>query len=580
MKKIYMAGLIGASVLFSGCGGSSGSSSVDEVIDNNPVTPTVISDTTTVQVVRGPVLGAIVKDNSGKVASSEGNGYYKFTGSVIYPIVSSGGIIDVDRDGTVSPGDVRNDLNMTTTSGNVLTMVTTYEADSKTKSMIDSVAQTLNIATADLHLKTPLDSTAIEAMSNVLYKYAQDNNVTTESFTQIENEIKTEFESYTDSHDSQKVEQELISTIVSEDKVTELKAEDIESEVKKINDDYAAEYATANNEYEIENGDTEYADNTSTSEHYQGVNCASCHGSVSSISTKSILLRDDDNENENDSENENENDSENENENDSESGESGENQFTSGATIFSKLNASNSDSAKYANNYSLRLVLENTGAIINYSIGRGTGNVNTTFNTGTVNSYTAQVINTQGSVVNSSATNSHDISRLDCNSCHTSSGTNDAPGRIVSFDYSGSLTTVANAVTGTTTPATPVTPPVVTEPTVPVTPVTPPVVTEPTVPATPATPATPTVVVKSFANDVMPIFNNCTGCHSTSSNRTFQVSTTSATYVNIQNIINTTVAENSYLLQKGSDQLSHDGGNAIGSTTNYNTIRDWITEGA
>ena len=560
MKKIYMSGLIGASVLLSGCGGASGSSSVGGV-QNNTGTSTTSSSTTatqkkttTIQVVRGPVLGAIVKDAQGKVATSQGEGNYTFTGNVTYPVVAIGGIIDVNRDGIVGPGDVKNDLNMTTTSGNVITMVTTYEADPKTKSMIDSVAKTLNIATADLHTKTPLDSTKIEAMSNILYKHAQDNNVTTDAFTQIGNEIKTEFTSYTGSHDSQKVEQTLISTLVNENKVTQLKPEDIKSEVQKIN----SGYATAYNNYEKENGDSGYADNTTSSGHYQGVSCASCHGITGSVNTKSFTLR--------------------------EGSEGGENQFTSGATIFSKLNASDSDSAKYANNYRVRLVLENTGAIINYRTGRGTGNVNSTFNTATVNSFTAEVLDPTGKVVNKSITNSHSIGRLDCNTCHTSSGAYNAPGRIVTFDYSGSLTTVAAAVTGTTTPATTTpatTTPATTTPATTTAPTTSTTTTSTTTTTpTTTTPTTPTVAAKSFANDVMPIFNNCRGCHGTSSGRRFQVSTTSATYSNIQALINKTVAENSYLLQKGSNQLSHTGGNAIGSTANYNTIRDWINEGA
>ncbi len=128
----------------------------------------------------------------------------------------------------------------------------------------------------------------------------------------------------------------------------------------------------------------------STSDHHQGVNCAQCHSG-------------------------------------------GENAFTSGASIFSTLNAGNS-TEKSADNYSLRLVLAQSGSKINYSTGRGSGNAHATFNAG-VARYTAQVVDAQGNVVNSSATNSHDSSRFDCNRCHTSSGVNGAPGRIVSFKY-------------------------------------------------------------------------------------------------------------------------------------------------
>ena len=88
------------------------------------------------------------------------------------------------------------------------------------------------------------------------------------------------------------------------------------------------------------------------------------------------------------------------------------------------------------------------------------------------------------------------------------------------------------------------------------------------------------VANKSFANDVMPILNLCAGCHYSGSGRIFQVSNTAGTYTNIQQLINITTPENSLLLQKGSAQISHDGGAALRTWTNYNTIRDWISQGA
>ena len=225
----------------------------------------------------------------------------------------------------------------------------------------------------------------------------------------------------------------------------------------------------------------------STSDHNQGVNCAQCHS------------------------------------------------FTSGATIFTSLNAGNSAS-KAADSYSLRLVLAQSGSQINYSTGRGSGNAHATFNAG-VARYTAQVVNAQGSVVNSSATNSHDASRFDCNRCHTASGANGAPGRIVSYKY-----------------------------------------TRPTATTTSTTTTTTTTVAKSFAKDVLPILtSNCKGCHG--SRGRFSITSSSTPYAGVTPFVSASSPTNSRLIQKGSGNLGHGGGRQL-TSAEFTTIRDWISQGA
>lgn len=263
-------------------------------------------------------------------------------------------------------------------------------------------------------------------------------------------------------------------------------------------------------QYEGSDDDSNYVSSTNISYHNQGQNCLACHS------------------------------------------------FTSAGTVFTKLNAQNSDGTAYAGGHSIRLVLQYTNQVINYNPARGTANTYSQFNAGSVNSYTAQVVDAQGNVVNESIANSHDLTRLACNSCHTSTGASGAPGRIVSFDYYGTLSAPVTTTPVTTTPVT-------------TTPVT-------TLPVT-TTPSTTTI---SFANDVMPILTtNCKACHGSSGN--FSVTTASATYTNIQGFggINTASPTSSSLLLKGSGQVSHGGGSQISSTsTGYATIRDWIAAGA
>jgi hypothetical protein len=103
--------------------------------------------------------------------------------------------------------------------------------------------------------------------------------------------------------------------------------------------------------------------------------------------------------------------------------------YLSGGTVYTQIDGSSSDT--YANGYIIRALLD-TGLTIDYNDGRGTGNSysdNSALSSDY--SFTAQVLDSNGNIVNQSATNSHTTSsNLNCNSCHTVSGDNGAPGRI------------------------------------------------------------------------------------------------------------------------------------------------------
>jgi len=84
-----------------------------------------------------------------------------------------------------------------------------------------------------------------------------------------------------------------------------------------------------------------------------------------------------------------------------------------------------------ANGYRIQLQMAN-GSNITFVSGRGTGNSNIqTANIATTDKFTAKVINSTGGVVKTSGTDTHDGTRLNCNSCHASTPTGGAPGRIV-----------------------------------------------------------------------------------------------------------------------------------------------------
>lgn len=120
--------------------------------------------------------------------------------------------------------------------------------------------------------------------------------------------------------------------------------------------------------------------------------------------------------------------------------------FTSGGTIFKNLNAANYAETEAADAYNIQLRLE-SGKILHYHKGNGYGNRLYNGDEGAINSFTPQIVDAQGNVVNQSRQNSHNVGRLACNRCHTQNGLNGAPGRIVNYDVNHNLATQTNLST-------------------------------------------------------------------------------------------------------------------------------------
>jgi hypothetical protein len=134
---------------------------------------------------------------------------------------------------------------------------------------------------------------------------------------------------------------------------------------------------------------SEYTDSNS-SLHNQGKSCLSCHGSTTVSDYR----------------------------------------FTSGGTVFTTIDAADDNTSAYATGYLIQLTMSSGGEVITYLPRLGCGNSHTLTSIDT--SFTAQVVDENGTVVNWSGTD-HGIGRLDCNSCHTAEGTRGALGRITNF---------------------------------------------------------------------------------------------------------------------------------------------------
>lgn len=196
--------------------------------------------------------------------------------------------------------------------------------------------------------------------------------------------------------------------------------------------------------------------------------------------------------------------------------------FYSGVTIFTKLDATQPQ--EYAYGYTIRIALSN-GQTFDYETKekRGTGNAYSEDSRLLSYHFTAHVVDPSGSIVNSSMIHSHTPSRLACNTCHTASGNNGAPGRVASQPVVSPVIAPIDALT--------------------------------------------------FVDDVLPILtNNCQVCHGSNV-------TTYSSLIGFGGI-NSTHPDSSLVLQKASGSVSHVGGTILSTTSSeYMTIREWIVEG-
>lgn len=111
--------------------------------------------------------------------------------------------------------------------------------------------------------------------------------------------------------------------------------------------------------------------------------------------------------------------------------------FTMAGTVFTVVNAAGGNETNAANGHTVNLKRASDGAIIAAAGGaRGIGNF--AWNGSISEPFFAQVLAPNGTVVNKSST-VHAASSLNCNSCHSQTGTTTiaggvvAPGRIVNY---------------------------------------------------------------------------------------------------------------------------------------------------
>ena len=148
-----------------------------------------------------------------------------------------------------------------------------------------------------------------------------------------------------------------------------------------------------NNDNSDDDKENEDKSNQNKDTHFQGESCKKCHATTGSVEIQN------------------------------------DEKFEGGATIFTFLNAKDKNIQKVAKGHTIKLIYKDGSIDIFETEEAGDGNAY--LPTLKDQFFTTNVLDKNGNVVRSSATNSHDKTRMNCNGCHTSEGINGAPGRII-----------------------------------------------------------------------------------------------------------------------------------------------------
>lgn len=271
MKTSVLAIASVAAVLMIGCGTTSD------------------SETTDITVERGPLLYATVTDANGEEATMRSGGVYRFAKTPVYPVTSRGGVIDVNRNNVVDEGDVvATNLKLQAAEGDAATIVSTLAVNPETKAML---RDEFNLTEARLYHETPSSDKTVAAVSDEVYKYCMENNISDPATLSLQvmqtlrTQIAARIEAYeADGRDPGEREQALIQNELALEVLTQTQAEIIENQMIDLFTGSASSGSSASEGYQYEQGDEHNASASS----YSSAASQSSETNASSSSTASL----------------------------------------------------------------------------------------------------------------------------------------------------------------------------------------------------------------------------------------------------------------------------------------------------
>ena len=199
-KKTMITSAAIAALLLTGCDSSEESTST----------------ATDITVERGPVLGALVLDNSGKRGVAAGNGVYRFAKGVQYPVTVNGGYIDINRNNRIDVGEARLGFELAISEGTAVTLVSTVANNTEVRTML---REKFGLNDDRIDNATPGSDREIAAISDELFAYCNENvleplKLQTSDLEQIEQRIRERLRDYNESDSSvAELEEELIAEL-------------------------------------------------------------------------------------------------------------------------------------------------------------------------------------------------------------------------------------------------------------------------------------------------------------------------------------------------------------------------------
>jgi hypothetical protein len=214
-KTVYSISAIAAMIL-AGCGSASNTTSA----------------TTDIVVERGPMLYANVTDANGQRATMQGNGLYRFETAPAYPVISYGGIIDMNRNNMVDEGDViASRLRLITSEGDAATIVSSLAVN---ESLLAMLQEEFGLDKKEIFNETPSTDKRIAAISDEVYKYCIENSIddpstlTLQQIEAIKAQINERIRSYENSsQDAGALERILMQNELAVEAVTQTQAQNI-----------------------------------------------------------------------------------------------------------------------------------------------------------------------------------------------------------------------------------------------------------------------------------------------------------------------------------------------------------------
>ncbi|WP_345973981.1 DUF2202 domain-containing protein [Sulfurimonas sp. HSL3-7] len=225
-KKTMITSAAVAAILLTGCNSSEEST----------------ASVTDITVERGPVLGALVLDNSGQRGVAAGNGVYRFAKGVQYPVTVNGGYIDTNRNNRIDVGEARLGFELAISKGSAVTLVNTVASNSEVRTMLQ---EKYGLDDDRINNATPGNDREIAAISDELYAYCNENvleplKLQTSDLEQIDLRIKERLRDYNESDSSvAELEEELIAELgietLTEDDLPQAEADLDNAELKEGN---------------------------------------------------------------------------------------------------------------------------------------------------------------------------------------------------------------------------------------------------------------------------------------------------------------------------------------------------------